>query len=120
MKKNKFQNKNISKEKKIELLSSIFAQVARNAMEGSTGEGRLHGGTYPSSLVGDYSDVYVITPYGFIPWNNLSKTNNKILSEIKKQIKKEIKLYLNILINDIDIQLSENFVELQRKNGVKI
>jgi hypothetical protein len=120
MKKNRFKKSDISEKKKIELLSAIFARIARDAMEGSTGEGRLHGGTYPSSLVGDYSDVYVITPYGSIPWNNLSKTDNIILSEIKNTIKESIEFWLNQVINDIEIELSEDFVESFRKIGVPI
>lgn len=120
MKKNSFKKSNISKKKKIELLSAIFAKIARNVLEGSTGEGGLHGGTYPSSLIGDYSDVYVISPYGSIPWNNLSKTDNKILTEIRNEIKKSIESHLNFFINDIDIEFSEDFVERFRKIGVKI
>jgi hypothetical protein len=32
----------------------------------------LHTGKSPSSKTDDYSDVKVVTPYGEIPWNNLS------------------------------------------------
>lgn len=33
----------------------------------------LHAGISPSSAVGDYSDVKVVTPYGEIPWSRLSR-----------------------------------------------
>lgn len=33
----------------------------------------LHAGTWPASAVGDYSDVTVVTPYGQIPWSQVSR-----------------------------------------------
>lgn len=33
----------------------------------------LHAGISPSSAVGDYSDVKVVTPYGEIPWSRVSR-----------------------------------------------
>jgi ligand-binding SRPBCC domain-containing protein len=33
----------------------------------------LHAGIYPSSQIGDYSDVKVVTPYGEIPWERLGR-----------------------------------------------
>lgn len=33
----------------------------------------LHTGTAPASAVGDYSDVKVVTPYGEIPWSQVSR-----------------------------------------------
>ena len=33
----------------------------------------LHAGISPSSAVGDYSDVKVVTPYGEIPWSEVSR-----------------------------------------------
>jgi len=40
----------------------------------------LHSGEVPTSEAGDYSDVKVITPYGEIPWSDLSRFDN---SEMK-------------------------------------
>lgn len=40
----------------------------------------FHAGTIPASKTGDYSDVFVHTPYGDIPWNDLSRIDN---AEIK-------------------------------------
>ena len=40
----------------------------------------LHSGEVPTSESGDYSDVKVITPYGEIPWSDLSRFDN---SEMK-------------------------------------
>jgi len=37
----------------------------------------LHSGTTPDSKIGDYSDVVVLTPYGEIPWRELSRFDDK-------------------------------------------
>jgi hypothetical protein len=36
----------------------------------------LHSGVSPASAEGDYSDVRVVTPYGEIPWNEVSRLND--------------------------------------------
>lgn len=36
----------------------------------------FHAGKVPDSKCGDYSDVVVHTPYGEIPWNELSRIND--------------------------------------------
>lgn len=36
----------------------------------------FHAGTVPDSKCGDYSDVVVSTPYGEIPWIELSRLND--------------------------------------------
>lgn len=36
----------------------------------------LHTGTVPASKSGDYSDVVVHTPFGEIPWNELSRIDD--------------------------------------------
>ncbi len=36
----------------------------------------LHSGMVPDSKTGDYSDVVVHTPFGQIPWNELSRFDN--------------------------------------------
>ena len=43
----------------------------------------LHAGTSPSSAAGDYSDVTVSSPYGVIPWPNVSRLND---DEMKRLI----------------------------------
>jgi hypothetical protein len=37
----------------------------------------LHAGTTPSSKTGDYSDVTVRTPFGEIPWCELSRFDDR-------------------------------------------
>jgi len=37
----------------------------------------LHAGTFPSSESNDYSDVKVVSPYGEIAWNKLSRLSDE-------------------------------------------
>jgi len=36
----------------------------------------LHARKSPRSKTGDYTDVKVVTPYGEIPWNEVSRLND--------------------------------------------
>jgi len=42
----------------------------------------LHSGTVPDSKAGDYSDVRVVTPFGEIPWNKVSRISNEEMKEL--------------------------------------
>ena len=48
---------------------------------------RLHAGIVPSSKSGDYEDVNVVSPYGPIPWKQLSRIDD---DEMKKLIKEVV------------------------------
>ena len=67
------------------LIRFIADKAIRNTLED------LHSGIFPSTKTGDYSDVKVITPYGEIPWNDLSRFNDKEIRELMLEI--EIKLH---------------------------
>jgi hypothetical protein len=54
------------------LAKLMASQCFRNSMLED-----FHGGTVPSSRSADYSDVKVVTPYGEIPWNDLSRLSDK-------------------------------------------
>ena len=45
----------------------------------------LHAGTSPSSKTGDFSDVKVVTPYGEIPWNHLSRLSDEEMKKLMKE-----------------------------------
>jgi hypothetical protein len=49
--------------------------MARECFRNSSLED-LHTGTFPSSEVGDYSDVKVVSPFGEIEWNRLSRLSD--------------------------------------------
>lgn len=46
----------------------------------------LHAGSFPGSVVGDYSDVKVVSPYGEIPWANLSRISDEEMKALMIEI----------------------------------
>ncbi len=110
MKENKNKKSIFSQEEKEEFLSELLAKIARLGLEGSTKEGGIHGGKPLISLKEDFSDVYVITPFEIIPWNELSKTNDKEMNLLVNEIKKHFKSYLEITKEKPTIELNEENV----------
>ena len=43
-------------------------------------------GIEPSSQAGDFSDVKVVTPYGEIPWNELSRIRDDEMRDFMRQV----------------------------------
>ena len=54
----------------------------------------LHSGTFPSSKTGDYSDVKIVTPFGEIPWNNLSRISDDEMKKLNKEIVNKVFTFL--------------------------
>lgn len=54
----------------------------------------LHVGTFPSSKTGDYSDVKVISPYGEIEWNKLSRISDEEMRKLMLEIEESLRLSL--------------------------
>ncbi|GEM_PF-502163 len=46
----------------------------------------LHMGVSPETAVGDYSDVKVVTPYGEIPWSQLSRIDDEEMKGLMIQV----------------------------------
>jgi hypothetical protein len=46
----------------------------------------IHGGTWPHSETGDYSDVKVVTPAGEIPWSELSRISEDEMKAFMKKV----------------------------------
>ena len=46
----------------------------------------FHAGISPSSEVGDYSDVKVVSPRGEIPWKELSRLSDKEMRELMMDV----------------------------------
>lgn len=46
----------------------------------------LHAGTVPDSLTGDYSDVKVVTPFGEIPWPQVSRISDTEMKALMIEI----------------------------------
>lgn len=68
-------------DKEAKELAIILGSIVRNSYLED-----LHAGTSPSSACGDYSDVKVVSPYGEIPWNDVSRINNTEMEKFMKQI----------------------------------
>jgi hypothetical protein len=54
----------------------------------------LHSGITPSSKTGDYSDVKVVTPYGEIPWSEVSRVSDEEMKRLMKEIVDQIYAFL--------------------------
>ncbi|UTC28894.1 hypothetical protein MARCHEWKA_03820 [Brevundimonas phage vB_BpoS-Marchewka] len=46
----------------------------------------LHAGITPSSKTGDYSDVKVVTPYGEIPWAEVSRISDVEMKRLMQEV----------------------------------
>lgn len=46
----------------------------------------LHAGKMPDTVVGDYSDVKVVTPTKEIPWSELSRFDDAEMKRLMKQV----------------------------------
>jgi hypothetical protein len=55
----------------------------------------LHSGTFPTSKVGDFSDVKVVSPFGEIPWNSLSRISDEEMKKLNKEIHNRIYTFLH-------------------------
>lgn len=57
----------------------------------------LHSGEFPRSKKKDFSDVVVVTPYGKIPWNHLSRISEKEMRKLMLEVEKNIQRALWVL-----------------------
>jgi hypothetical protein len=96
------------------LIRFITEKAIRNSLED------LHTGIFPSTKTNDYSDVKVITPYGEIPWNNISRISDKELRTLMMEI--EIKLHNTftslipkLIMNNINNGGTEHLITLLEK-----
>lgn len=101
------------------LIRFITDKAIRNA---NTLE-ELHSGTSPSTKTGDYSDVKVVTPYGEIPWNQLSRFNDKELRELMLEIETKLHNTFSTLIPYLIFNLNDdeplmNTLEKMYEKGV--
>lgn len=96
------------------LIRFIAEKAIRNSLED------LHAGISPSTKTGDYSDVKVVTPYGEIPWNELSRISDKELRNLMLEI--EIKLHNTfsslipkLIVDNINNDGTEHLITLLEK-----
>jgi hypothetical protein len=54
----------------------------------------LHAGIFPSSKTGDYSDVKIVSPYGEIPWTNLSRLSDEEMKALMIEVTNKVFTFL--------------------------
>jgi hypothetical protein len=54
----------------------------------------LHSGTSPSSKTGDSSDIKVVTPYGEITWQQVSRLSDEEMKRLMKEVANKIYTFL--------------------------
>lgn len=74
-----------------------------------------HAGTIPQSKTGDYSDVKVVTPFGDIPWNEVSRINDTEMKAFNKEVANNIYTYLHFSFNEQDKELKQTFIKMVNK-----
>jgi hypothetical protein len=60
----------------------------------------LHSGITPSSADGDYSDVFVTTPYGEIPWPKLSRLSDEEMKSLMIDVVNRTYRFLRELLDE--------------------
>ena len=70
-----------------------------------------HAGVFPASDTGDYSDVRVVSPYGEIPWQRLSRINDDEMRELMINVVDRCYAFLTRLLAALD---DERIVEQLR------
>mgnify|MGYP001790954529 CR=1 FL=1 len=99
-------NKDLTKALKQEALKMAVSCVRNTIIE------NYHAGIVPKSKTGDYSDVKVITPYGEIPWNELSRISDPEMMAFNKEVVNNLYAYLHCLVNpDVDPDLKETLMK---------
>jgi hypothetical protein len=93
-----------------ELAKAITALCVRNTFLEN-----LHSGTSPWSKTGDYSDVKVVTPYGEIPWDKLSRISDE---EMKRLMQEIVNKVYTFLCRQFELLLLEPFANLGQAKEV--
>jgi hypothetical protein len=58
----------------------------------------LHAGVFPSSQTGDYRDVNVVSPYGEIAWNRLSRISDAEMKPLMQEIVNRLYTFVYCLL----------------------
>ena len=102
---------------------TLIRFIADKAIRNANTLEELHCGIFPSTKTGDYSDVKVITPYGEIPWNKLSRFNDKELRELMLEIETKLhntfsSLIPKLILNSNDSESLMDKLEKRYEKGV--
>lgn len=87
-----------------ELAKCIVLRCLRN-----TELENIHAGKGVHSETGDYSDVYVVTPAGNIPWNEVSKISDEQMRALMKEAVDKTYTFLMNMHNDDFLEKSLDY-----------
>ncbi|MCI8554728.1 MAG: hypothetical protein HFJ80_07285 [Clostridiales bacterium] len=79
------------KRKKLKKMAQMLAVMG---VRNNTELEDLHAGISPVSKTGDYTDVKVVTPYGEIGWNELSRINDKEMRSLMLSVERALEAVL--------------------------
>ena len=65
------------------LLKRLAKYIVQQCFRNTVLEG-YHAGTVPDSQIGDYSDVVVKSPFGEVPWRELSRISDEEMKALMK------------------------------------
>jgi hypothetical protein len=60
----------------------------------------LHAGISPDSAIGDFSDVQVTSPYGAIPWTEVSRLNDDEMKDLMIDVVNRAYRFIHILFDE--------------------
>ena len=80
----------------------IARAVAEQCIRNNTDLEDLHSGITPSSKKGDYSDVYVVSPYRQIEWKKLSRISDKEMRSLMLSIEENLIIMLDFLFKAVE------------------
>jgi len=78
-------------DKLAQFVKSLVAACVRN----NTSLEDIHAGIFPRTKTGDYSDIKVVTPYGEIPWDGVSRISNAEMKKLMIEIVNNLFTILN-------------------------
>lgn len=101
-------------EDRIKELKKIAQMLAVMGVRNNTELEDLHAGISPSSETGDYTDVKVVTPYGEIMWNELSRISDKEMRSLMLSVERALEAVL-CSYERLDPQQKEMMLEIITK-----
>tara|TARA_B100001989_G_scaffold252620_1_gene235361 strand:+ start:465 stop:830 length:366 start_codon:yes stop_codon:yes gene_type:complete len=86
-------------------LAIVLGSVVRNSYLED-----LHAGKFPESHCPNYSDVKVVSPYGEVPWSEISRLDDVEMKKLIKQIVNRIYTTLRYM-NEPDVLIQLDFLQ---------
>jgi hypothetical protein len=103
----------ISQENLMKSIKQTATTMSVNCVRNTVIE-NYHAGIVPQSKTGDYSDVKVVTPFGEIPWNDLSRISDEEMKAFNIEVNSRIYTYLQALFNPKYADIKDTFMKFCR------